>query len=80
MTQSTFVRDIKVKATTSTAVESFSGPREELTLRVSLSPAENKKVKCDTALAKAPDGGIVEIAFNNSIDQSSKTKSIFYQL
>lgn len=78
MTQSTFVRDIKVKATTSTAVESFSGPKEELTLNVIISPRESRQEKCDKALAKTPEGGIVEISFTGTTGRSSNPIRINY--
>ena len=80
MTQSTFVRDIKVKATTSTAVESYAGPKEEIILNVSLSPKVIQQENCETAPAKAPGGGIVEIAYANAPGESSKLINIIYHL
>ena len=72
------IKEPKTNFATSTPVESYSLTNESGYLNVRLSK-EEKKEDLDTAIAKSPDGGIVELAFSNTPGKSPETINIVYQ-
>ena len=80
MVPTTRIKDLRVKAATSTPSEPFFGSTEESHLNFCYQLSHHLEENCETALAKVPGGGVVEIAFTNSASQPSRTINIIYRI
>ena len=80
MVPTTRIKDLRVKAATSTPSEPFFGSAEESHLNFCYQLPRNQQENCETAFAKAPGGGVVEIAFSRPASQPSGTINIIYQI
>ena len=80
MIPTTRIKDLRVKAATSTPSEPFIGSTEESSLNFCYQLSHNQEENCETALAKSPGGGIVKIAFTNPASHPSGTINILYQI
>ena len=78
MIRTIIIKEPQVEFSTNTQVESYSPASEGVYLNVHLSQEERKE-DSNKAIAKSPDGGVVEIAFSNSRDKSPETINIVYQ-
>lgn len=80
MVPTTRIKDLRVKAASSTPSEPFYRSAEESHLNFCYQLSHHQEGNCETALAKAYGGGVVEIAFTNSAGQPPRTINIVYQI
>lgn len=80
MIRTTFPKDLKVKAATSTPVELFSAAAQPISLVVTIAHDEKEIPDCNKAFAKSPDGDIVEVAFTSPAIKPSSSIQIVYNI
>ena len=80
MTRTTILKDLEIKAASSTPVETFTDAGKEIKLNVCLSESEEKSVETEAALAITPAGSIVIIEYQSATAAKYTAKPILFQL